>query len=242
MMNGWTGLNDLRLWFACMAVPIGLSMLGACSPRADTAVVQPGGTAKSEGVSVTVDSVSYRHDRSMEYTLYDLRKEPPQAVGGGIVDRLASGGDKGCCLDLPAQWRPGMKVRVAWEEGDRERMYPEKHVRDLEIPRYDSPADLVVVFYAGHEVEVIVSAAEVGHPQWKGRIKKTPWDACVEEIGQKACKATIPNYGGFSLSELKGVCYAANIEDGDCQDFIDICIRDFDDQQMCEKLVWEKTP
>lgn len=188
-----TGFSVLRLWLACMAVPIGLSMLVACSPHADTAVAKPDSAAKGGEVPVTVDSVSYRHDRSMEYTLYDLRKELPQAVGGGIVDRLASGGNKGCCLNLPLQWRPGMKVRVAWEEGDRERMYPEKHVRDLEIPRYDSPADLVVVFYAGHDVEVIVSAAEVGHPQWKGRIKKTPWDACVEEIGQKACKAVVPD-------------------------------------------------
>lgn len=218
-----------------------LPLAVGCSPSAGTQPAAPEGATKASGdASVMVDSVNYRHDRAMRYTLYDLRTGPPRAVGGGIVNMLASGGNKGCCIELPTTWRPGMKVRVTWEEGDWEQMFPEQHVRDLEIPRYDSPADLVVVFYAGHEVEVIVSAAEVGHPEWKGRIKKTPWDVCVEEVGRKVCKATIPNYGGLSLEEMTGVCHAENIKLGDCQYFIDRCTHDYEDRAVCEQIVWKK--
>ncbi len=212
-------LSDLKLSIACMTVAVGMLLLVACSPHPEASAADLGNTAKSDDASVMVDSVNYRHDRAMEYTVYDLRKEPPQAVGGSIVDTLASGGDKGCCLSLPLQWRPGMKVRIAWVEGDRERVYPEKHVRDLEIPRYEIPADVVVVFYAGHDVEVIVSAAEVGHPQWKGRIKKTPWEACVEEIGQKACSAAVPDPILFGLKES-----CAHVpEEPNCQAYFSYC-------------------
>jgi hypothetical protein len=83
----------------------------------DSAVSESGAVPQQhsdEMVDVMVDHVSYRHDRSMQYTLLDMRTNPPQPVGGAIVDRLSGGGEKGCCVKLPKTWRPGIKLRVTW--------------------------------------------------------------------------------------------------------------------------------
>lgn len=220
-----------------------LLLASACRPAEDTVSPPPAAAAgpTTEMASVMVDSVSYRHDRSMQYTLYDLSKQPPQAIGGEIVDRLASGGSKGCCIGLPTTWRPGLKVRVVWEEGDRERMYEEKHTRDLEIPKYDTPADLYVVFYPAHEVEVVVSRGEPGHELWAGRVKQTPWDACVAAHGRKPCFAALPKQ--FDTGSLQGYCPEAiknnwpKAEES-CEVAMRMCMTDYEDEKFCKEILW----
>ena len=175
--------------------------------------------ARSGEVGVMVGAVSYRHDRSLQYTIDDLTRQPPQPVIGAVVERLASGEEKGCCLSLPNKWRPGMKVRVSWQESEGGRLDPQGYTRDLEIPRYASPADLFVVFYAGHEVEVVVSAAEPGQTAWKGKIKKTPWDACMASAGRKVCSNARPDP---IFAGLRQVCVESPSEPN-CQVFFDYC-------------------
>lgn len=198
--------------------------------------------AQSQGTSgVSIDSVSYRHDRSMKYTLFDLSKTPPQAIGGEIVGRLASGGSTGCCLALPATWRPGLRVRVEWTESDRDTSYPEKHSRDIEIARYDKPAGLFVVFYPPHEVEVVVSGAEPGHPEWTGQIKQTPWDYCVETNGRKPCKAALPKL--FDAASRQGYCTSlreTKVPDGEelCSFSLYRCMQDYEDEPFCKSVLW----
>ncbi len=134
-----------------------------------------------------------------------------------------------------------MKVRVQWEEADRKQIYPEKYSRDLEIPRYDTPADLYVVFYPEHEVEVVVSAASPGHPEWRGKIKKTPWEQCVESQGLKACKAVLPKQ--FDTESSQGFCTYVredkpeNGEDN-CKFAMLQCMRDYEDEPFCKKILW----
>ena len=197
--------------------------------------------SSGEMVAVMVDHVSYRHDRSMKYTLLDMRTSPPQPVGGAIVDRLSGGGEKSCCVNLPKTWRPGINLRVTWTESDRDRAYPEKYVKDIQIPKYDEASDLYVVFYPNHEVELVVSVGEPGHPDWKGRIKQTPWDACVQEVGRKTCKRAIPNYGGLSESEMRGLCvrFKAEGHDDNCTRVMDDCVKYYEDNAFCEKLLWD---
>ena len=191
--------------------------------------------------SVSVDSVSYRHDRSMKYTLFDLSQNPPSAVGGEIVGRLASGGSKGCCLALPNVWHPGLKVRVEWAESDHERSYPDKYSHDLEIPRYDHPSDLYVVFYPEHQVEVVVSRGEPGHPEWQGRVKETPWDFCVAKNGRKTCKAALPKL--FDTKSSQGYCTwlkrerRKDAEEG-CAWAMQECMRDYEDESFCKSILW----
>ncbi|MDR2014090.1 MAG: DUF3304 domain-containing protein, partial [Azoarcus sp.] len=173
---------------ACLA-------LAACQPQEATETATQKTPHHSPFASVMVDSVNYLHDRGMGYTLYDISGTDKKPVGGSIVDPLGSGGAKECCFKLPRVWHPGIKLRVEWQDSDFERTHPEKYAQDLELPRYDRPADVYVVFYPEHKVEVFVSPAEPGHPEWAGRIKETPWDLCVAQYGQKICKRAIPKAG-----------------------------------------------
>lgn len=211
-----------------------------------TEVSAPPAAATTKDVaSVMIDSVNYMHERSAKYTLYDLSKTPPQAIGGAIVDRLGTGGEKGCCLALPKTWRPGMKVRLDWHESDRENIYEER-TRELEIPRYTTPADLYVVFYPEHKVELVVSAAEPGHPDWQGQVKKTPWEQCVETYGRKPCKAALPKQ--FDTASSQGFCLYTQSKDFPkenfdgktaCETAMLECMKDFEDEPFCKGILWE---
>jgi hypothetical protein len=191
--------------------------------------------------SVMSDSVNYMHDRGVKYTLYDLSTTPPTAIGGSIVDMLGTGGEKGCCLSLPKTWRPGIKLRLVWDEADRQQTYPEKYTRDFEVPKYDEPADLYVVFYPKNEVEIVVSKGEPGHPDWKGRVKETPWESCLAHHDRKVCKAALPVYGGLSWDEMQGYCTYIKEEKEDMQN-CDValiqCIRNYEDEERCNKALF----
>jgi len=134
-----------------------------------------------------------------------------------------------------------MKVRVQWQESDREKTYPEKYSRDLEIPRYDTPADLYVVFYPEHEVEVVVSVGEPGNPAWRGKLKQTPWEHCMETAGRKACKAALPKL--FDAKGSRGLCSLmkeSNFPDAEnlCGSAMFDCMRDYEDEAFCKKTLW----
>jgi hypothetical protein len=222
-----------------------IALLVSCKPAIpgnQASMPRPNAMAKPEAASsssVMSDSVNYMHDRSTKYTLYDLSKTPPIAVGGAIVDRLATGGEKGCCLSLPKVWRAGMKVRLDWHESDRDQIY-EEHTRELEIPRYDEPADLYVVFYPQHEVEVVVSKGEPGHPTWRGRLKQTPWENCLANNERKVCKRATAR---IFDTNAKGVCTyfkAENHPDADlnCQALMHQCMQDYEDEPFCKEILW----
>lgn len=216
-----------------------------CKPVAEASPAKPAAqaavTPAGENSSVMIDSVNYMHERGVKYTAYDLSKTPPVAIGGAIVYMLGTGGEKGCCIALPKTWRPGIKVRVVWGEADRQQTYPEEYTRDLEIPRYEEPADLYVVFYPKHEVELVVSPAEPGHPDWRGRIKKTPWEQCVETYGRKPCKAALPKQ--FDTGSSQGLCnYLKDRKDPEadnfCQFSMERCMLDYEDEPFCKGILW----
>lgn len=224
---------------AWLTVAVVLSLC-ACKPASES-VAQIHGKVSSETVSVMTDSVNYMHERSVAYALYDLALRPPRAIGGAIVDRLTTGGEKGCCVGLPTTWRPGLTLRLVWHESDRIRSY-EENTRDMEVPRYETPADLYVVFYPGNEVELVVSAGEPGHPGWRGRLKKTPWEQCVETYTRKPCFMALPKQ--FDTRSSKGACTYMkenNVKDGDelCQSANIECVRDYEDKRFCTQLLWD---
>ena len=227
--------------FCCAAtVMVAMTALMGCSPSED-ASEHVSGKQSGADASVLIDSVNYMHERGVQYTLYDLAKTPAAPIGGSIVMMLATGGEKGCCLSLPRIWRPGIKVRLAWQESDRQRTYPEKYARDLEIPRYTTPADLYVVFSAPHEVELVVSQAEPGHPDWQGSIKKPPWEQCVQTYGRKPCFAALPKM--FDTASSRGECKYMKEHDFPnaenlCTFALAECMRDFEDEPFCKDLLW----
>ena len=212
-----------------------------CKPEALKAILPAAAEPTPAKASVMTDSVNYMYDRGLQYTLYDLSQTPPAPVGGAIDYMLATGGEKGCCISLPTTWKPGMKVRVQWQESDREKTYPEKYTRDLEIPRYDTPADLYVVFYPEHEVEVVVSVGEPGNPAWQGKIKQTPWEHCMETASRKVCKAALPKL--FDAASAQGFCVFAkkkNLPNAEvnCEFAMQRCMSDYEDEPFCKKVLW----
>lgn len=218
----------------------------ACEPQAspekDSAATQPDPAM----AGVMVDSVNYLHDRGMKYTLYDISEGGKKPVGGSIVDPLGSGGAKECCINLPRTWHSGIKIRVEWQDSDYERTYPEILIKELELPRYDHPADVYVVFYPKHDVEVLVSPAEPGHPEWAGRIKETPWDLCVAEHGRKTCLRAIPK-PGLTPDEQTKLCgyyhfHPEQFPDAAdrCRKLADHCLQDYEDEETCSKIA--RTP
>ncbi|MGY4830403.1 DUF3304 domain-containing protein [Sphaerotilaceae bacterium SBD11-9] len=222
------------LWVvSCLAVWV----LSGCKPA------EPGYTEakSSDSVSVTVDSINYMHERGVKYTLYDLAKSPPLAVGGAIVYMLGTGGEKGCCVALPKIWKPGMMLRVVWSEADRQQTFPGEYTRDLEVPRYDTPADLYVVFYAGQKVELVVSEGEPGHPEWRGSVKETPWEACLANNERKVCKAALPKQ--FDTKSYQGFCPEALRErwkdaEEACRFMTQQCLKDYEDESFCKGVLW----
>jgi hypothetical protein len=198
-------------------------------------------TPQGENRAVVTDSVNYMYDRGVTYTLYDLSTTPPTAIGGSSVYMLASGGAQACCLNLPLAWRPGIKVRVQWTESDTKQIFPGKNVKDLEIPRYERPANVFVVFYPGQEVEVVVSEGEPGHPAWKGRMKETPWENCVAKNGRKPCKAATARL--FDTVSYVGFCRSL-VDDKEadadslCASAMNRCMDDYEDKDYCHGILW----
>ena len=237
-------------WLRCFALALCflVAPLAGCKPVASmmTSLASApktsaqGSSADEANSSVMSDSVNYMHERGVKFTLYDLSTTPPTAIGGSIVEMLGTGGDKGCCLSLPKTWRPGIKLRLVWDEADREQTYPEKYTRDFEVPRYDEPADLYVVFYPKNEVEIVVSKGEPGHPQWKGRIKATPWENCLAQNERKVCKRATARF--FDTASV-GFCTYLKEENRPDQDDLCFtamhqCMQDFEDEPFCKGILW----
>ncbi len=190
-------------------------------------------------VGAYVDVINYNYDRTYQYTMSDLTQPNAPEIGGGIVDLLASGGSANCCISLPKVWRPGLKVRLDWGEADYKKEIA-RHSQEFEIPKYDQPGNMYLTYLPEGKVELIVSKVEPGHPNWPGSIKQTPWDYCVAQHGRKDCKEVLPKTG-LSLNEMKGFCHLDGLEPGQCERLIAKCISDYEDAEMCNKLVWEKS-
>jgi hypothetical protein len=213
-----------------------IALLSSCKPAEPTHTE----SKASDTTSVTVDSVNYMHERGVKYTLYDLSKTPPLAVGGAIVYMLGTGGEKACCVALPKVWRPGMMLRVVWSEADRQQTFPGEYTRDLEVPRYDAAADLYVVFHTGQKVELVVSNGEPGHTEWRGSIKETPWEACLAHNERKVCKAALPKQFDTASQGFCTYLKEENRPDSEvlCASAMQQCMRDYEDDSFCKSILW----
>jgi hypothetical protein len=214
-------------------------------------------------VGAYVDAINYNHNRTYRFTLYDLSTEDEDPVSGGGVDLLASGGSVNCCIALPKQWRPGLKVRLVWRESNHTWVYEGgtytvqrgligDHNQEFEIPRYTRPGNLYITFLPKGEVELVVSEVGLASKDWPGRIKQTPWNYCVETHGLKPCKLTLPKT--FLVDSAWGYCTYWNrfgredyrrrgkeIHDV-CKSLMQSCLHDYEDEEFCNKVLWAKEP
>ncbi|WP_164521530.1 DUF3304 domain-containing protein [Iodobacter ciconiae] len=172
-------------------------LLFACQKEisSDEEAVAAASKVPADSVSVSVDEVNYNADLEIKYTAFDVSGGgSTEAIAGGIVVPLAAGGAKSCCVNLPKVWRPGIKIKVEWQEADKE-IRPEIYRQALELPRYQKPGDVYLVFYPEHQLEVIASHVEPSHPDWPGKIKEPPLEACLQKNTKKFCMQSLPKYG-----------------------------------------------
>jgi hypothetical protein len=206
------------------------------------------GTSDSDKIGGYVDTINYNYNRTYGFSLYDLTAESDAPISGGVVWQLASGGNVNCCIALPKQWRPGLKVRLDWRESDHtwsregdtfdiHRELIGEHAEEFEIPHYDQPGNLFIVFLPEGKVELVVSKVEPASPDWPGSIKQTPWDYCVEKNGRFPCKMVLPPVG-LTITELRGLCRRQDKET--CDKAMGWCFHDYEDKALCERVLWSK--
>ncbi|WP_050010605.1 DUF3304 domain-containing protein, partial [Herbaspirillum sp. B65] len=196
-------------------------------------------------VTVSTDAVNYMHDWGLGYTLFNQADNQP--IGSGILGFLEGPGGKGCCLKLPKKWKPGMQVRVEWQKSNKKMTEETMRIKVMEIPEYDKPGDLYVAFYPGDAVEIVVSWAEPGHPEWRGKDRRLPYESCLSRLTQKQCEKHLPKYVPASherfAAMMRRVCQPDNVhQDRDpaeeaaiCQKLIERCKNsDISDIKMCD--------
>jgi hypothetical protein len=207
----------------------------------------------SDKVSGYVDTINYNYNRTYGFSLYDLTTERDAPLISGGAHVLDSGGNVNCCIALPKQWRPGLKVRLDWRESDHtwsregdtfdvHRELIGEHTEEFEIPHYDQPGNLFIVFLPEGKVELVVSQVEPASPDWPGSIKQTPWNYCVEKNGRFPCKLTLPKLS-LSFREMTGFCSWIKEENRDmktCEKAIAACVHDYEDKALCERVLWGK--
>jgi len=134
---------------------------------------------------------SYRHPVPAEkvgvgITGYNFMWEGVEEyyVNGGYGSNLppyGGGGATSCCVSIPRQWTPDLRVTVDWTVGHYTKPYAErKHLsvtedikqnwvqrtlsKTVPIERYDRPGDVQVFFLPNDEIKVYSSGLDLGHP------------------------------------------------------------------------------
>lgn len=148
-----------RLLLACVLV---LPVLTACE--------KPTLGVSLHGVNYSADIVSF---------MISPLGATEHASGSGTIDPFGGGGMT-CCVTLPRQWRPGIKLQIRathWVDKRAENSIEEitsEHI--AEVPRYadGKPGELWVLREADGKISVVSSDYQPDHPKWPGRIKGWP--------------------------------------------------------------------
>ena len=89
------------------------------------------------------------------------------------------GGGFNCCVEIPARWQPGMKVKVEWVYGTTQTgpLPPLPQEATVDVPDYgNKPGTVNVHFYYNHRVLVVIGPYGIEHPKYKmSEADKFPW-------------------------------------------------------------------
>jgi Protein of unknown function (DUF3304) len=101
---------------------------------------------------------------------------------GGIMAAYPHGtsGDV-CCVTVPAKWKPGLSVTIAWEDGGRLLLDDlgkevirnghtvlvrgQRKTNVVSVPQYDAPQMLWIHFFPNDEIKLVMSKYGPGHPK-----------------------------------------------------------------------------
>ncbi|WP_337883779.1 DUF3304 domain-containing protein [Chromobacterium haemolyticum] len=130
-------------------------------------------------IGVSLSAVNYTDEG------YDVvgiaRTDDPEQLEA--MERVAAYAGSGamCCVSLPTQWRPGLKVVVKTRLGTKAKTYQEwahekipLRTHELEVPRYEEPATLWVQILDGGKLAAVVSRYDPSHANWPGAVKGWP--------------------------------------------------------------------
>lgn len=128
-------------------------------------------------LGVSLHGVNYSAD-TVSFIIAPLGDQE-HVSGTGTIDPFGGGGMT-CCVTLPKQWRPGIKLQIRathWVEKRAENSIQEltsEHV--VEVPQYadSKPGELWVLREADGKVSVVSSNYQPDHPKWPGEVKGWP--------------------------------------------------------------------
>ena len=124
--------------------------------------------ASEDMVALGLRLINYTNDDV--YTSVRSAKFPEP--GQGAYEESGPGGGWGslsCCVPIPTQWRPGIRMNVHYRFGKwpKER----EEIKVVELPEYPDgrPGSLYIVFHSENEFELLSSIYAPGHPHWPGK-------------------------------------------------------------------------
>ncbi|WP_374422092.1 DUF3304 domain-containing protein [Chromobacterium sp.] len=128
---------------------------------------------------VSLSAVNYTDE---DYDVVGIaRADDPEQLEA--MERVAAYAGSGamCCVSLPTQWRPGLKVVVKTRLGTKAKTYQEwayekipLRTHELDVPRYEEPATLWVQILDGGKLAAVVSRYDPPHANWPGAVKGWP--------------------------------------------------------------------
>lgn len=104
-------------------------------------------------------------------------------VNGTSGFQAGQGGTIVCCVNLPAQWRPGLTVVVEWGVTNWRDCTWENHERRVPVERYEEVGTLYIHFLADGSVRAVSSDINpaFSNPDYTGPHdpipRKDPWHA-----------------------------------------------------------------
>ncbi|WP_169307501.1 DUF3304 domain-containing protein [Chitiniphilus eburneus] len=207
----------------CALLLAALALAGCQREIVDATVLTPEASASAPDADTFMASsrgINYDHEFGIDYTLRWADGAQGEAIGSGSAGPFEDSGQN-CCVSLPKQWHPGLKLTVEWVALDlstrKSNQWKTENLQtELAVPEYKAPGDLYILFYPGKQVEILVSASEPGMAGWAGREKQGPLEACVTKLRQKECMKSFPKYPRNSkeqiAADMREACTPAAIE------------------------------
>jgi Protein of unknown function (DUF3304) len=109
-----------------------------------------------------------------------VRVSDPKRPESGASDGLgphAGGGRASCCVEIPAYWRPGIRVLVRYKTDPKS----DGEWRDSVVELLPYPngiaGTLYVAFYGPDDIEVMSSMFNPSHEKWPGKRRGFPYES-----------------------------------------------------------------
>ena len=114
-----------------------------------------------DGGKTSASITGYDHMKDISIASFSVNE------GMGPNVSAEGGGKETCCVLIPREWRPGIKLKVTWEydklPGDPTPLPPAQKA-EVDLPKYKMPGQLQVHFYNNHKIIVVVSDCSPAHP------------------------------------------------------------------------------